>query len=444
MSILLKRIATSGCRRYDLARIKELPTRFTNTNVASTNAAAVGNYLSSNINSSYKRRFASSSHGIATDPFQRLVRHLKSANQTCTIIESSCGGLISSSLMGVPGSSAVYYGGTVAYNTKKSEKLLCGDEKLHKRLLSPVENKSDDVLLNEHPDLSDEARTYVKSKLHQTREAALKYCQHVETDYAIAEGGATGPTFRPKGLTAGFAVLTIAGRKGGGVEILAQKIVRSTHTDREGNMRLFADSAAELCIETLGITDKSSLGETRMTVEENIGSDGINKQDMYLDRSSILRSNATEMNRLYEDPDALHVILRGSGEVMFATATELALSTLSNIIEEGIIGEYELKNRTFLGRIGQTPVVAVFLSKDTTYKSQNGYFAITRSHAPMLTPLHNELALTATAYNHWQQSHQYCYVCGSPLEYIHGGTVSVLSYYFFVSFSESYTNISIY
>ena len=30
---------------------------------------------------------------------------------------------------------------------------------------------------------------------------------------AIAEGGATGPTFRPEGMNKGFAVLTIAGRK---------------------------------------------------------------------------------------------------------------------------------------------------------------------------------------------------------------------------------------
>ena len=50
---------------------------------------------------------------LATPPFQKLVESLKSTGQTCTIIESSCGGLISSSLMSVPGSSKVYFGGTV-------------------------------------------------------------------------------------------------------------------------------------------------------------------------------------------------------------------------------------------------------------------------------------------------------------------------------------------
>eukprot|EP00984_Skeletonema_dohrnii_P011228 scaffold4464_cov170-Skeletonema_dohrnii-CCMP3373.AAC.1 len=62
----------------------------------------------------------SQSSSLATQPFQRLVETLKSSTQTCTIIESSCGGLISSSLMSVPGSSRVYFGGTVAYSTKRA------------------------------------------------------------------------------------------------------------------------------------------------------------------------------------------------------------------------------------------------------------------------------------------------------------------------------------
>ena len=42
---------------------------------------------------------------LATPPFQKLVESFKSTGQTCTIIESSCGGLIFSSLMSVSGSS---------------------------------------------------------------------------------------------------------------------------------------------------------------------------------------------------------------------------------------------------------------------------------------------------------------------------------------------------
>jgi nicotinamide mononucleotide (NMN) deamidase PncC len=329
--------------------------------------------------------------------------------------------------MGVPGSSAVYFGGTVAYNTRKSQKLLCGDDELYKRLLDPVTNEDDEKLLDEHPDLSAAARKYIKSKLHWTRETAMKYCHHVETNYAIAEGGATGPTFRPEGLATGFAVLAVAGRKSSGeIGILAQTIVRSTHANREENMRLFADSAAKLCIETLANTKPYLDASGNNAINSLDDSPGINEREACLDRSSHLRNDAEAMKEFYEDPNALHVIIRGGDEVMFASSTELALPTLSNIIANGNIGVDALNRRTFLGRLGsaQTPVFGVYLPKDTSYTDQNTYFAVTRSNAPLLGPLHNELVLTATAYANWQKSHQYCYICGSPLEYIHGGTVS--------------------
>lgn len=277
-------------------------------------------------------------------------------------------------------------------------------------------------------DLSEEARKYVKSKLQWTRETALKYCHHVQTDFAIAEGGATGPSFHPEGLDTGFAVLAVAGRKGNGgeIEILAQKIIRSSHANREENMRLFADSAAELCIEAMSMASPDvSLASSK---SENLNTDdaGNINGGIYLDRSSHLRSDAVKMQGFYDDVNALNVIIRGTDEVLFSTPTELALPTLANIIDDGSIGGDLLRMRTFLGRLGpnQTPVFAIFLPKDTTYTSQDGYFAVTRSRAPMLLSVHNELALTATAYCNWQKSHQFCHICGSPMEYIYGGTVS--------------------
>ena len=72
---------------------------------------------------------------------------------------------------------------------------------------------------------------------------------------AIAEGGATGPTFRPEGMNNGFAVITIAGRKQDGVvDILAQRLCLSTNADRQLNMRLFADASAELFLEAMSIS----------------------------------------------------------------------------------------------------------------------------------------------------------------------------------------------
>lgn len=375
------------------------------------------------------------SSSLATKPFRQLVQTLKSTRATCTIIESSAGGLISSSLMSVPGSSRVYFGGTVAYSTKRAGKLLCGDVELHDRLLKSTSSTTEDdnkiVDVPEH--LSDETKAYIQSKVNWTREAALAYCKHMNVDFAIAEGGATGPTFNPNGMKKGFAVLAIAGRRNGqdDAEILAQKVVHSTHGDRELNMRLYADAAAELTIEAMKIANPS-LAAT--TAEEEVHSK--ETDNLYLDRSSHLRNDKDVMQELYNGPDAQHVIVKGTSEVMFTSDAQLHLPTLDHLHSDASLeAMFEsdskkreaLENRTFLGRLNdeQTPLFALFLPENTTSAneaSSSTYFANTRSRAPMLSPLDNEIALTASAYVNWRNSHKYCSKCGSPVDYVQGGT----------------------
>eukprot|EP00986_Skeletonema_menzelii_P020651 scaffold31912_cov171-Skeletonema_menzelii.AAC.3 len=406
-----------------------------------------------------KRQLSSvdSKSSLATQPFQQLVESLKASTQTCTIIESSCGGLISSSLMSVPGSSRVYFGGTIAYSTKRAGKLLCGDADLHDRLLNSTSAASSDddndnystkmgsMIINAQEYLSEETKAYIQSKVKWTQEAALSYCKHMETDFAIAEGGATGPTFRPAGMKTGFAVLAIAGRRNGqdDVEILAQKLVLSTHGDRELNMRLYADAAAELCVAAMKIANPSMEMTTEQQPDECISEDTNNEQNVqsakvtdkhYLDRSSHLRSNTDAMKELYNRSDAKHVIVKGSSEVMFGSDDQLSLHTmedplLGTLFETEDAKKEALDNRTFLGRLDdeQTPLFALFLPEDTNIASSDSnsvssYFANTRSRAPMLSALHNEIALTATAYVNWRESHQFCTRCGSPVEFEHGGT----------------------
>lgn len=387
----------------------------------------------------YNRQLSSStaakSSSLATKPFRQLVETLKSTQATCTIIESSAGGLISSSLMSVPGSSRVYFGGTVAYSTKRAGKLLCGDAELHDRLLKSTSSSNKIVDVQKVPKhLSDETKAYIQSKVNWTREAALAYCKHMNVDFAIAEGGATGPTFNPAGMKAGFAVLAIAGRRNGqdGVEILAQKVVHSTHGDRELNMRLYADAAAELTIEAMKIANPS-LAAT-MTTEEAVQSK--ETDSFYLDRSSHLRNDKDVMQELYNRPDAQHVIIRGTSEVMFASDAQLHLPTLDHIHSDTSLEamfdsdnkkKEALENRTFLGRLGdeQIPLFALFLPENTTSATDttsSPYFANTRSRAPMLSPLDNEIALTASAYVNWRNNHKYCSKCGSPVDYVQGGT----------------------
>jgi nicotinamide mononucleotide (NMN) deamidase PncC len=81
-------------------------------------------------------------------PFVRAVSRLKSASKTVTIVESCCGGAISAGVMKVPGASSVYYGGTVAYNTKMARPLLLNDAELHSSLVNngvvSMEGESDE------------------------------------------------------------------------------------------------------------------------------------------------------------------------------------------------------------------------------------------------------------------------------------------------------------
>jgi len=122
--------------------------------------------------------------------FGRAVAWLRQQKKTVTVVESSCGGLISSSIMAVPGSSAVYFGGSVSYNTKKARKLLLDDEEMHAALVAGVEPK----------DGENEADQYIRSKHDWTARTAVAFCEALETDYAISEGGAVGPTFRKGAL----------------------------------------------------------------------------------------------------------------------------------------------------------------------------------------------------------------------------------------------------
>lgn len=93
----------------------------------------------------------------------------------------------------------------MAYNTKKSGKLLVsGDDNLHNRLLAASDSSSSSLTAGNTSidsnnnidipqyDMSDEAKAYIQSKVLSTREAAISYCKQMDTNFAIAEGGATG------------------------------------------------------------------------------------------------------------------------------------------------------------------------------------------------------------------------------------------------------------
>ena len=314
--------------------------------------------------------------------------------------------------MAQPGSSAVYYGGTVSYNTRRAKPILLNDASLHEALIKPLAGNAE----------SEESR-YVRSKIEHTKRVAAAYCEQMGTDYAIAESGASGPTFRPKGLEKGFAAIAVAklDKSNGTVSIIRQDVIRSPHNDRQLNMRIFADAAAKLALDAVR---EDLVGEINASIEAARPGDGAN---YHFDRATKLRADTEKLSRVAEN--AKYIILRG-GESLFGDGWELKFFN-HNEVQSLCNATGAQAKTTFLGVLdGKDAFFGADLVGGNDYsirdifaKDDDGtHFSDTRTGAPLLSPLHNELALHATALSQWQRRNQYCSICGGPTELIHGGT----------------------
>ena len=139
---------------------------------------------------------------------------LKQHQQTVAVTESSCGGLISASLVAVPGASAYYVGGAVVY-TRVGQKGLLG---------VPDEAMAD-IRASSEPYALLNARTVRES---------------LGTTWALSETGASGPTGNRYCDSAGHACIAVAGP-------IERSITLETGVaDREANMWTFATAALDL------------------------------------------------------------------------------------------------------------------------------------------------------------------------------------------------------
>ena len=350
---------------------------------------------------------------LTSASFRRLVSALKQTKSTTTVVESCCGGLIQSSIMSCPGSSAVFWGGTVSYNTRKARPLLLNDARLHADLTRPLDSEN----------AESEESLYVRSKIEHTRKVALEYCAQMKTDYAIAESGATGPTFRPDGLDKGFAAIAVAKRDkdSGEVSVVKQDIVRSPHNNRETNMRLFADAAANLALEA--VQEHSNISTDNIDANGPLG-DG---SEYHFDRATKLRSDPEALTKLARN--AKYIVLRG-GQSLFGNGWELKFLSFDEIqslcnatgadVKTTFLGVLDEKEAYFGADLldgNDDSIHALFENDD-----EGAHFTDTRTGAPLLSPVHNEIALHATALAEWQRRNQFCPLCGGPTELIHGGT----------------------
>ena len=150
---------------------------------------------------------------------KKIAELLRERKETISVAESSVGGLLSASLLAVPGASDYYMGGTVVYTMRARRKLLG----LSKEILDTQEPLT---------------QTYVSLLAKAIRE-------QLRSDWAIAELGATGPGGTPYGHPPGICVLAVSGPKN------LSKYLETQSANREDNMCLFLEEGLNLLLKAL-------------------------------------------------------------------------------------------------------------------------------------------------------------------------------------------------
>jgi PncC family amidohydrolase len=155
-----------------------------------------------------------------TDLAESAARKLRERQETVAVAESSCGGLISASLLSVPGASAYFVGGTVTYTRVANRAFLAGDPVV----LDGLQAETEDYAL------------YLAHAVATT----------LETTWGIGESGAAGPTGSRYGDPAGHVWVAVSGAADSTRHLLTGSV------DRSANMVAFAAEALGLLIDCLG------------------------------------------------------------------------------------------------------------------------------------------------------------------------------------------------
>jgi nicotinamide-nucleotide amidase len=154
--------------------------------------------------------------GIAEQVAAKLIAR----KQTIAVAESSTGGLISASLLAVPGASAYFLGGAVVY-TRDARRVLM--------------------------DISDEGMKGFRSSSEPYAQLlAERMRSRFNCDWGLSETGAAGPTGNRYSDAAGHSCMAVAGPA---VEVTT---LETGDNDRFANMQIFAATALKLLLKNLG------------------------------------------------------------------------------------------------------------------------------------------------------------------------------------------------
>ena len=150
---------------------------------------------------------------------EKVAAELVARKQTIAVAESSTGGLISASLLAVPGASAYFLGSAVVY-TRDARRLLA--------------------------DIPDEAMQGIRSASEPYAQLLASQIRHrFKTDWGLSETGATGPTGNRYGDAAGHSCMAVAG------EVVSAMTLETGSSDRLSNMHAFAATALNLLLQNL-------------------------------------------------------------------------------------------------------------------------------------------------------------------------------------------------
>ena len=149
----------------------------------------------------------------------KIAARLIERRQTIAIAESSTGGLISASLLAVPGASAYFLGSAVVY-TRDARRILM--------------------------DIPDEAMKGIRSASEAyAKLLASQIRQRFSSDWGLSETGATGPTGNRYGDAAGHSCIAVASLEQSAITL------ETGSSDRLANMQAFAATALNLLLQNL-------------------------------------------------------------------------------------------------------------------------------------------------------------------------------------------------
>ena len=154
------------------------------------------------------------SNPLETPLVSAIAAVLRSRNETVAVTESSTGGLISASLLAVPGASTFFRGGSVVY-TLASRKALLGIRREAVAGLEPLT----------------EAMVQVFAETARSQ---------LDATWGLAELGVAGPTGARYGHPPGISVLAVVGPR------VVTATIETGRADREHNMWDFTAAALQL------------------------------------------------------------------------------------------------------------------------------------------------------------------------------------------------------